>query len=95
MNPSVFAVFDGIKYRWNGWGGCQLETSEWRRPPAGTERHLDFGVGKPSITVKIFTTRRVWPLGKCQCTWAIPSHGTLDQHNARIWELKSALKELW
>lgn len=38
MKDGVFARLGGIVYRWSGWGGCQLESYEWRRVPAGTER---------------------------------------------------------
>lgn len=95
MSASVYAVIGRVRYRWNGWFGCQLESREWRRPPAGTQRILDFGVGRPNIRVTVFSTRR-WPwFGKCTVTWAVDPSGSLDEHSARIGELKNALKELW
>ena len=92
---NVSAVFDGVRYRWSGWYGCQLESFEWRRPPAGTTRTLDFGIGKPSIVVSVFTTERKLWLGKCRCTWAVSPTGRIDEHFARIQELKDALRGLW
>ena len=91
----VYAVFGGIKYRWSGWAGCQLESFEWLRPPAGTTRVLDFGIGKEKVKVTVFTTERSGWLRKCRCTWAVSNSGDMNEHNARIWALKHALAGLW
>lgn len=91
----VFARLGGVAYHWNGWGGCQLESSEWRRVPAGTERVLNFAIGKPKITVTVWKTERKWPFLKVRTLWAVSNRGDIDEHNARIWELKNALKGMW
>lgn len=90
--PRVFFVFDGIEYSWNGWFGCQLESYEFRRPPAGTTRELDFGEGKQKICVTIFSTHREWFW--CRCTWAVSNSGTHEEHTTRIHQLRNALREL-
>lgn len=95
MKNGVFARIGGIVYRWNGWAGCQLETCEWRRMPAGTSRVLDFGIGKPKITVTVWKTERQCPFLKVRTLWAISERGSIDEHNARIFELKNALKGMW
>ena len=91
----VFARLGGVVYRWNGWFGCQLESIEWRRAPAGTERVLDFGLGKPTITVTVWKTKRQGPFLKVRTLWAISARGSIDEHNARIFDLKNALKGMW
>ena len=95
MKNGVFARIGGIVYRWNGWAGCQLESYEWRRVPAGTRRVLDFGLGKPKITVTVWTTERKCPFRKVRTLWAVSERGSTDEHNARISELKNALKGMW
>lgn len=95
MKNGVFARLGGIVYRWNGWAGCQLESYELRRVPAGTSRALDFGIGQPKITVTVWKTERQWPFLKVRTLWAISASGSLDEHNARIFELKDALKGMW
>jgi len=92
---NVYAVFDGIKYQWSGWDGCQLESLEWRRPPAGTTRILDFENGKKSIAVTVFTTERSGWLRRCRCTWAVSKIGSYDERSERINELRDALRGLW
>ena len=95
MSDGVFARIGGHIYRWNGWLGCQLESSEWRRAPAGAERVLDFGTGQPSITVRVWRTERTWPYIKVRTFWAVSPAGTLDEHGARIAGLKAALRGMW
>lgn len=36
----AFFRLNGKLYGWRGWLGCQLESREWFRVPAGTERKL-------------------------------------------------------
>ena len=62
---------------------------------AGTQRILDFGVGRQNICVTVFSARRRPWFGKCTVTWAVDPSGSLDEHSARIGGLKNALKELW
>ena len=93
MKAAVYAVLGGVRYSWNGWFGCQLESREWRRPPAGTQRVLQFN--RTTVTTTVFTTRRRPWFGKCTVTWAVSASGTHDEHTARIHELRNALKDLW
>ena len=73
----------GIRYRWSGWLGCQLlRVFEWRRPPAGTTRTLDFGNGKPSIVVSVFTTERK-PVGQVPMHMGRQQTGRIDEHVAK------------
>lgn len=90
--PKVYFMFDGIAYRWCGWFGCQLESYEWLTHPAGTMRRLDFGAGKPTIELTVFSTKREGL--KVRTTWAVSDHGTYEEHTARIYKLKNALSEL-
>lgn len=91
----VFARIGGVVYRWNGWCGCQLESSEWRRVPAGTSRTLDFGVGRQAVDVTVWRTERFWPFLKVRTLWAVSASGDLNAHNARVHALKNLLKEMW
>jgi hypothetical protein len=79
-------VLGGKRYRWSGWYGCQLESSEWWHVPAGAEREI---AGR---TFRAFSSRRDGL--RVRVTWALPSHGTLDEHNARIELLKNDLRRL-
>lgn len=85
-------VIGGHRYRWSGWLGCQLESIEWRTLPAGTQRDLALTLGKQPITVTVHSTRREGL--RVRTTWAVSSTGTLDEHNARICELRKQLREL-
>lgn len=91
-HPQVRFMFGGDTYQWSGWFGCQLESYEWLTLPAGTERTLDFGVGKPSIELTVFSTKRDGL--KVRTTWAVSDRGTHEEHTARIYELKHALAAL-
>ena len=91
----VYVVFDGISYRWSGWLGCQLESLEWRRPPAGTTRMLYFDNGKPPVEVTVFSTKRLGLFRRCRCTWAVSKIGSYDERSERINELRDALRGLW
>ena len=48
----VILVLDGRKYRRTGWFGCQLESMEWRRVPAGATREI------AGQSFRVFTTDR-------------------------------------
>ena len=89
--PHAQFLIGGVKYRWTGWFGCQLESFEWRRVPAGTRRTLDIGYLQP-IEVKVFTTKRDGL--RVRTTWAVSHSGTLDEQNARIVALRTALSTL-
>ena len=89
--PRAEFIIDGRRVRWSGWLGCQLESMEWRRVPAGTEWSFTLGYGK-TFHMCVFTTRRNGL--RIRTTWALPAHGTIDQHNARIRELQNALRNI-
>ena len=90
--PRAWVVFNNVWYHWSGWLGCQLESFEWFKPPAGTRRVLDFTDGTQPIEITVFTTKR--DRFKVRCTWSVASHGTHDEHVARITDLNARLKKL-
>ena len=83
----VFFRINGKLYSWTGWLGCQLESREWLRVPAGTERTLlgeDF---------------RVWRSDrdglKYRTTWSLINlPENIDKANERIRGLKDKLAKL-
>ena len=89
--PRAYFLIGGVKYRWTGWFGCQLESLEWNRVPAGTRRTLDIGHHQP-IEITVYTTKRVGL--RVRTTWALSHSGTLDEQNARIESLRTALSSL-
>lgn len=80
-------VFDGVVYQPEGWFGCQLESFEWRRPPAGTQRVLK--ALRKDYTVTVFTTRRLGLLVKC--TWSIQLPRDVREANKAIREFYEEL----
>ena len=90
----MYVVFDGTRYRWSGWLGCQLESLEWKRPPAGTTRMLDFDNGKPPVEVTVFSTKRLGLFRRCRCTWAVSKSGSFDERSDRVRALLEALRGL-
>jgi hypothetical protein len=86
MRDHVQYRIDGVTYRWSGWLGCQLESREWFRPPAGTTRRI------AGFEMTIWRTERQGL--KIRCNWALSSSGTLDDHTKRIHELQSTLRKL-
>jgi hypothetical protein len=88
----AYFIFGNNTYQWSGYYGCQLKSFEWRRVPAGTERVLDFGIGKDPVNIRVFTTERVGL--KIETTWSVCPTGSIDEHKARIESLRSALREL-
>lgn len=86
MRAKAYVVIDGITYQWAGWFGCQLESLEWRRVPAGTERNI---LGH---SMRVFTTRREGL--KIRTTWTIPLHCGVDEANKRIRNFRKELREL-
>lgn len=91
--PRARFIFGRHHYQWSGWFGCQLESWEWRMPALGTTRELDFGVGKPLITITVFTAVREGL--KVRTTWAVSKSGTHDEQNERIHELRNALRSIF
>jgi hypothetical protein len=86
----VFYLLDGVIYRWSGWCGCQLESIEWRRPPAGTQRVLTIDFERFEFTV--FNTSRHGL--KIRSTWALSHGGSLDEQDARIFHLQTTLRKI-
>lgn len=85
-------IIGGNRYRWSGWFGCQLESLEWRTLPAGTQRDLDLSVSEQPVTVTVNSTQRQGL--RVRTTWAVSNRGTLDEHTARIRDLRRQLREL-
>lgn len=73
LPDKLFFRIDGVMYSWTGWFGCQLESHEWRRYPAGTERVI------LGMRFRVWTTERHWftcctierHWFKCCTTWAL------------------------
>ena len=86
ISDHAILVLDGRHYRWSGWFGCQLESMEWRRRPAGTEREI---AGRK---FRVFSTVRAGI--RYRTTWALAICGSVDYCNEQIRALKSALREL-
>lgn len=85
MNKVIYKI-DGVCYTWSGWFGCQLESYEWTRVPAGTKRTI---LGREFT---VFTTERKGL--KIRTTWAtyLPIKG--DEANKMLFKLKDDLKSL-
>lgn len=92
MSARAQFLINGRIYKWSGWLGCQLESYEWFRVPAGTSRDLEIRVGYPAVTMTVFTTQREGL--KIRTTWAVASIGTLDEHSNRVKELQDSLRKL-
>jgi hypothetical protein len=90
--PKVLFLFNGKRYWWSGWYGCQLASREWATLPAGTTRDFDFYDGKPPVRMTVFSTRRDG-LGVIT-KWAVSSACCHDEHQRRILELKERLAGL-
>jgi hypothetical protein len=90
--PQARFRFDGVDYRWSGWFGCQLASYEWKTVPAGTRRTLNFGIGKPSVDVTVFSTTREGL--RVRTAWAVDSSGPHAEHERRIYGLRDALRNL-
>ena len=86
--PRVIFRIDGREYWWIGWFGYQLGSIEWRRPPAGTQRKLEFPGGDYVVMTVASTIRRGL---KIHVTWGVSSCGTLQEHSDRINNLKKLL----
>lgn len=81
-------VLDGRRYRWSGWFGCQLESYEWWRVPAGTRRRL------AGFEFSVFMTERRGL--KVRTTWSLANQpASLDKANEDIRRLREALTRLW
>ena len=90
-NECLYRI-NGKLYTWCGWFGCQIESMEWRRLPAGTKRDLVFYDGNSPITVTVYRTERKWL--RYRTTWAVSASGTHDEHDERIIQLRERLKRI-
>lgn len=88
--PYAELVIDGRRYRRTGWFGCQLESMEWRRVPAGMTRTLCIDGGP--FHLRVFRTAREGL--RVRTSWSIPLSCGLDEANRRIYELDAALRRL-
>lgn len=68
---SLFYWLDGRFYGWSGWFGCQLQSFEWRRMPAGTRRRL---VDRDFVVV---ATQRRWL--RVRTTWSMTGNPTSEE----------------
>lgn len=82
----------GHEYWWSGWFGSQLESREWFRPHAGTRRKLNIGLGKASVEVRVFSTRREGLM--ITVMWAIAQTGDFVEHGKKVRQLKEDLRDL-
>lgn len=85
-------LIGGVWYRWSGWFGCQLVSTEWRCPPAGTTRRLKFVCDTEWVDMTVYAVRRNWL--KWDVSWAVSPSGPHEVHDARIRNLKSLLMRL-
>lgn len=92
MSADVKFRLGGVWYRWSGWFGCQLWSTEWRCPPAGTTRRLKFVCDTEWVDVTVYAVRRNWL--KWHVSWAVSPRGTHEEHDARIRDLQSQLRKL-
>lgn len=76
----------GKIYRWTGWFGCQLESLEWWRVPAGTKRKMF------DETFTVFSTERRGLMVITRWTMALPDE-TNEAHE-KIKGLKERLRSL-
>lgn len=92
MTPRAEFCIDGVRYRWCGYYGCQLESMEWFTVPAGTQRTLQLQTGEAPVTVTVFTTQREGL--KVRTSWAVSARGTIEDHARRIENLREQLRRL-
>ena len=89
MDNKLLFVIDRVTYRWSGWFGCQLESREWRRHPAGKERII---LGD---RYRVWSTKRD---GLAYCTyWSLCElPNDINEANAVLRALREKLvRELW
>lgn len=87
MRDHAVAIIAGRRYRWTGWFGCQLESMEWRRVPAGTEREI---LGRK---FRVWRTEREWL--RVRTLWCLIGLGrSVDEDSAKINALRDDLRAL-
>ena len=80
---TIFYWIDGRMYHWTGWFGCQLESWEWFRVHAGTQR---------TLAGECFTVFRSEREGlKWRTTWAMRLPDGCDAANAKLRGFKQKL----
>ena len=89
-NCKMFLI-DGVFYTFSPGFGCQLESNEWKRVPAGTERVIKSAYGD-SIVVRVNSAD--WDKFMWRTTWEVSPSGTIDEHHTRIRELENILNTL-
>jgi hypothetical protein len=92
--PHAQLFIGGFVYRWTGWFGCQLETWEWRRVPAGTRRLIEFDGKHYEVHVWSTGARKWRTRWKVPTLWTIPLDCNLDEANARLRKFKDDLRGL-
>lgn len=85
-NNRVTLILDGVEYRCTGWFGCQLESIERRRVPAGTTR----AIAGQRFTV--YSTHRLG-LFRFRTTWTLTRlPDNLDDANAMLHAFNDLLR---
>jgi hypothetical protein len=92
--PHARLFIQGNVYRWTGWFGCQLESWEWHRVPAGTRRVLEFDGKRYDLRVWRTDKRRWWTRWQVPTFWSIPLDCNLDEANVRLRKFKDDLRGL-
>ncbi|WP_421439934.1 hypothetical protein [Agrobacterium tumefaciens] len=86
--PQTFTWYDGTFYTWIGGFGAQLQSFEWRSPPAGTRRRI---AGRDYV---VFNVSRSW--FRCRVAWALARFPTdINEANALLPTLKRELQEAY
>lgn len=87
MSDRAIYWLGGQSYRWIGAGfGAQMESFEWRRAPAGTQRTLC------GFTFTVFQTHRRGL--RIRHSWGLAVCGTLDELQVKIREFEKALRSI-
>ena len=87
VGDRAYVVLGGRRYSWSGWFGCQLESIEWRRVPAGTEREI---AGR---TFRVWRTERLWL--RVRTLWCLTGLGrSIDHDNQQLLALRLDLQSL-
>ena len=89
--PVVRKLIDahGVTYKPQGWFGCQLSSTEWKKPDIGEAR--TFCAGGRKFTLIIWRVYRRW--FRYECLWCLENLGGMDvdDANARIRAFYEAL----
>jgi hypothetical protein len=86
--PQTFTWYEGRFYSWIGGFGAQLQSFEWRCPPAGTRRRI---AGRD---YRVFNASRRWL--RCRVAWELCRFPhDINEANALLPVLKRELQEAY